>query len=105
VREVSSRCDVVLVAGSRNSSNSLRLVEVAQREGTTAYLVDDVSEIQLDWFAGVQTVGVSAGASAPPEMVDEIVYALAGLGELEIAEHTVTTENVNFGLPKEVREA
>ena len=105
VREVSSRCDVVLVAGSRNSSNSLRLVEVAQREGTTAYLVDDVSELELGWFAGAGTVGVSAGASAPPEMVDDIVHALSGLGELEIAEHTVTTENVNFGVPKEVREA
>lgn len=105
VREVASRCDLVLVAGSRNSSNSLRLVEVAQREGATAYLVDDVGEIELGWLAGVGTVGVSAGASAPPEMVDEIVHALSGLGELEIDEHTVTTENVNFGLPKEVREA
>lgn len=105
VREVAGRCDVVLVAGSANSSNSLRLVEVAMREGATAHLVDDVDEIQLGWLVGAGTVGVSAGASAPPETVDEIVHALSGLGELEIDEHTVTTENVNFGLPKEVREA
>lgn len=104
VREVASRCDVVLVAGSANSSNSLRLVEVAQRAGATAHLVDDIGEVELGWLAGAGTVGVSAGASAPPELVDEIVHALSGLGELEIDEHTVTTENVNFGLPKEVRE-
>src|SRR5699024_1449971 len=105
VREVAGHCDLVLVAGSRNSSNSLRLVEVAQREGVTARLVDDVDEIELGWLVGVGTVGVTAGASAPPEMVDEIVHALSGLGELVVTEHTVTTENVNFGLPKEVREA
>lgn len=104
VREVAGPADVVLVAGSQNSSNSLRLVEVARREGARAYLVDDASEIELDWLTGARTIAVSAGASAPPEVVDEIVHALSGLGELDITEHTVTTENVNFGLPKEVRD-
>src|SRR5699024_6968098 len=62
VREVAGHCDLVLVAGSRNSSNSLRLVEVAQREGVTARLVDDVDDIELGWLVGVGTVGVTAGA-------------------------------------------
>lgn len=103
IRDVARRAQVVIVAGSRNSSNSVRLVEVAERAGARAYLVDEAGQVELDWLAGVHTVGISAGASAPQEAVDEIVTALSGLGNLHIEEHTVTTEQVNFGLPKEVR--
>ncbi|PXY30065.1 4-hydroxy-3-methylbut-2-enyl diphosphate reductase [Prauserella coralliicola] len=103
VRVVARESDVVLVAGSGNSSNSRRLVEVAQREGAMAYLVDNVNEIDLDWLVGARTVGLSAGASAPTVLVDEIVDALAGLGAVETRERTTATETVNFSLPKEVR--
>ena len=95
--------ELVLVVGSANSSNSRRLVEVARREGARAYLVDDVGDVRVDWLAGVTTVGVSAGASAPPELVTELVTALGGLGRTHIHERTVTTETVRFTLPKEVR--
>jgi 4-hydroxy-3-methylbut-2-en-1-yl diphosphate reductase len=103
VRNVADDAELVLVVGSTNSSNSLRLVEVARRDGASAFLVDDVGEVDLAWLAGVTTIGVSAGASAPPELVTELVAALGGLGRLDIAERSVTTETVRFTLPKEVR--
>lgn len=103
VRVVARESDVVLVAGSANSSNSRRLVEVAQREGAQAHLVDNVHEIDIDWLAGARTVGLSAGASAPTVLVDEIVDALSGLGAVDVSERTTATETVNFSLPKEVR--
>jgi 4-hydroxy-3-methylbut-2-enyl diphosphate reductase len=103
VRNVADDAELVLVVGSTNSSNSLRLVEVARRDGASAFLVDDVGEVDLAWLAGVATIGVSAGASAPPELVTELVAALGGLGRLDIAERSVTTETVRFTLPKEVR--
>jgi 4-hydroxy-3-methylbut-2-enyl diphosphate reductase len=103
VRAVADDAELVLVVGSTNSSNSRRLVEVAVREGARAHLVDDVGEVQLDWLTGVRTVGVSAGASAPPELVAELVAALGGLGRLDMSERAVTTETVRFTLPKEVR--
>ncbi|MFG1953842.1 4-hydroxy-3-methylbut-2-enyl diphosphate reductase [Micromonospora sp. NPDC048830] len=104
VAEVAGRADVVLVLGSDNSSNSRRLVEVAERAGARAYLVDDVSRVDLRWLAGVTTIGVSAGASAPPALVDEVVAALGALGAREVSEHTTTVEDVAFTLPKEVRQ-
>jgi 4-hydroxy-3-methylbut-2-en-1-yl diphosphate reductase len=103
VRTIAARCDVVLVAGSANSSNSLRLVETAERAGAAAYLVDRAEDIQLGWLAGTSTVGITAGASAPPAIVDEIVAALGGLGAIETEEVAVATESVQFGLPKELR--
>ena len=103
VRAVACDAELVIVVGSTNSSNSRRLVEVARREGARAYLVDDVGEVELDWLAGVTTIGVSAGASAPPELVSELVAAIGGLGRLDITERSVTTETVRFTLPKEVR--
>ncbi|MGN6252236.1 MAG: 4-hydroxy-3-methylbut-2-enyl diphosphate reductase [Marmoricola sp.] len=102
VREVARRSELVLVVGSANSSNSLRLAEVAQAEGATAYLVDDVGEVDLAWLAGVTRVGVTAGASAPPHLVDDLVLALSGLGPVTAREHRVLTEDVQFGLPKEL---
>ena len=102
-RAVAAEADLVLVAGSANSSNSVRLVETAQRAGTTAYLIDGPSDIELSWLAGVSTIGLTAGASAPPEVVQDIITALRGLGTVEVSERVITTENIRFSLPKEVR--
>jgi 4-hydroxy-3-methylbut-2-enyl diphosphate reductase len=103
VRAVAAESDLVLVAGSANSSNSVRLVETARRAGTPAYLIDGPSDIELGWLAGVSTVGLTAGASAPPAVVEQIITALSGLGPVEVAERVITTENIRFSLPKEVR--
>lgn len=102
VRDVARDCDLVLVIGSTNSSNSLRLVEVAQRCGAAAYLVDDATDVDLSWLAGARRVGVTAGASAPPALVDRLVQTLSGLGGVTVTERTTTTENVAFTLPREV---
>src|SRR5512144_245586 len=102
VRAIAADSDVVLVVGSRNSSNSLRLAEVAERCGTPAYLVDDVGHVDLRWLHGAEAVGITAGASAPPHLVDGVIQALAGLGPLGVRETSVTTENVRFTMPKEV---
>ena len=104
VRAIAAESDLVLVAGSANSSNSLRLVETAERAGTKAYLVDGPEDIQLGWLAGVSTVGIAAGASAPPAIVGQIVAALGGLGEVQTKDVVVATESVQFGLPKELRQ-
>ena len=102
VRAIAREVDLVLVVGSPNSSNSVRLVEVAQREGVPAYLVDDVTEIDLRWLTGVARVGVTAGASAPPHLVDEIVHCLGGLGPVRATESRLIDEDVTFALPREV---
>ena len=104
VRAVAGRADLVLVAGSANSSNSLRLVETAERAGAPAYLVDGPEDIELGWLAGVRTIGVTAGASAPPAIVTQIITALSGLGAVQTREVAVATESVQFGLPKELRQ-
>jgi 4-hydroxy-3-methylbut-2-enyl diphosphate reductase len=103
VRAVAAEADLVLVAGSANSSNSLRLVETAERAGVPAYLIDGPGDIELGWLAGVSTIGLSAGASAPPAVVGDIVAALAGLGPVEVSERVTATESIRFSLPKEVR--
>jgi 4-hydroxy-3-methylbut-2-en-1-yl diphosphate reductase len=103
VKAIAEQCDLVLVAGSANSSNSRRLVETAERAGTPAYLVDGPEDIELSWLAGASAIGITAGASAPPAVVSQITDALAGLGQLDIIERTVVAESVQFGLPKEVR--
>jgi 4-hydroxy-3-methylbut-2-enyl diphosphate reductase len=102
VREIAASCDLVLVIGSTNSSNSRRLVEVARRAGTQAHLVEDVSEVQLGWLRGVRSVGITAGASAPPHLVDELVSALSALGPTDVHEVPAATESVTFTLPREV---
>jgi 4-hydroxy-3-methylbut-2-enyl diphosphate reductase len=104
VRAVAAESELVLVAGSANSSNSLRLVETAERAGTPAHLIDDAEDIELGWLVGVSTIGLTAGASAPPAVVDDIVAALGGLGPVEVTERVIATENIRFGLPKEVRQ-
>jgi 4-hydroxy-3-methylbut-2-en-1-yl diphosphate reductase len=103
IQAVAAESDLVLVAGSANSSNSVRLVETAERAGTPAHLIDGPSDIQLSWLDGVSTIGLTAGASAPPAVVDDIIAALAGLGPVEVTERVITTENIKFSLPKEVR--
>ena len=102
LREIASDCDLVLVVGSVNSSNSLRLVEVANRAGSTAYLVDDAGDVDLAWLRGVRRIGITAGASAPPRLVDELVAALSAMGATRIREHHSVDEDVRFGLPKEL---
>jgi 4-hydroxy-3-methylbut-2-enyl diphosphate reductase len=102
VRAIADDCDLMLVVGSANSSNSLRLVEVSQRAGCPAYLVDDASDVELDWLTGVRRIGITAGASAPPPLVDELVDALAGLGTIGLREHATVTEDIRFALPKEL---
>jgi 4-hydroxy-3-methylbut-2-enyl diphosphate reductase len=102
VRTIARECDLVLVVGSQNSSNSHRLVEVATAEGTPSHLVDDAAEVDLRWLAGARRVGITAGASAPPRLVDDLVRCLSGLGEVHVRETQVVDEDVRFTLPREV---
>jgi 4-hydroxy-3-methylbut-2-enyl diphosphate reductase len=103
VRAMAHRCDLMLVVGSANSSNTARLVEVAQREGCRAELIEDASEIHLSWFDDMQRIGLTAGASAPESLVTEIIDALMTLGPTTITEHRTTEETVQFSLPRQVR--
>jgi len=104
VRAIAAESDVVLVAGSANSSNSKRLVETAERAGTPAHLIDGPEDIELGWLAGASVVGLTAGASAPPAVVGQIIDALSGLGTVEVSERVVATESIRFGLPKELKQ-
>jgi 4-hydroxy-3-methylbut-2-enyl diphosphate reductase len=103
VRAIADDCDLLLVVGSQNSSNSQRLVEVAERAGCPAHLIDDERDIDLTWLARASTVGVTAGASAPSWIVDRVVASLGGLGPLDVRTRTVTAETVRFSLPEQVR--
>jgi 4-hydroxy-3-methylbut-2-enyl diphosphate reductase len=102
LKAVARETDLVLVVGSTNSSNSVRLVEVAQREGTPAYLVDDERDIDLAWLVGARRIGVTAGASAPERLVRRVIDEIAGLGPVHTEERTMTTESIQFNLPREV---
>jgi 4-hydroxy-3-methylbut-2-enyl diphosphate reductase len=102
VRAVAREADLVLVLGSANSSNSHRLAEVAAADGVPAYLVDDASTVDLHWLRGVRRIGVTAGASAPPQLVDELVRCLSGLGRVAVTEISVADEDIRFTLPREV---
>jgi 4-hydroxy-3-methylbut-2-enyl diphosphate reductase len=103
VRDVAARAQLVLVVGSRNSSNSVRLTEISQTSGTRAYLVDDVSEIDHAWLQGVDTVLVTAGASAPEHLVQEIVQTLVRRYGGEVQEVHVVEEDMHFELPITLR--
>jgi len=103
VRALATECDAILVVGSPNSSNSMRLVEVAERAGCPAHLVDGIGDVDPAWFAGVSTVGVTAGASAPERIVQNLVTSLTALGPLEVMENDGISENVRFGLPAELK--
>ncbi|MGY1708752.1 4-hydroxy-3-methylbut-2-enyl diphosphate reductase [Geodermatophilus sp. SYSU D00758] len=102
VRAVAAASDLVLVVGSGNSSNSRRLVEVAERAGCPAALVEDAGRVDLRRLAGARRVGITAGASAPPSLVDELVAGLSGLGPVTVREEHVVDEDVRFALPQEV---
>jgi 4-hydroxy-3-methylbut-2-enyl diphosphate reductase len=95
-------CDVLLVVGSANSSNSQRLVEVAEGKGTPAYLIDDASEVLPEWLNDAESVGITAGASAPAKLVDDLIETVRAFGPISIREHVVTTEDLTFTLPKGV---
>lgn len=97
--DVAAAADLVLVVGSDNSSNSRRLVEVAHRHGAAAHLVDEAGDIRPEWLRDVRVVGVTAGASAPPELVDGVVAALAGLGPISVTETGTVEESVTFTMP------
>jgi 4-hydroxy-3-methylbut-2-enyl diphosphate reductase len=105
VKQVASDADLLLVVGSENSSNSNRLVEVARNLGTNAHLIDSYKNIKADWLEGVETISLTAGASAPECLVEEVVKFLATNGFDNVQELEVMPENVRFGLPPEIVEA
>jgi len=101
VKALAEKSDLVLVVGSGNSSNSVRLVEVALRAGASqARLIDDARGIDWSWLDGVETVGVTAGASAPEALVEEVIDALAARFDVELSEGATARETVTFKLPK-----
>lgn len=103
VRELAKLSDLVLVVGSKNSSNSNRLAELASRMGIKSQLLDDPSDIQDDWFNDVKTIGITAGASAPEELVQSIISRLKEFGADTIEELQGLEENMFFEVPKELR--
>lgn len=103
VRALARDCDVILVVGSQNSSNSRRLVEVAQRAGCRALLIDEPTQIPPGLLRGARRVGLTAGASAPEDLVAQVISAIRGLGQVELGERSVATETVQFKLPAELR--
>ncbi|WP_414828008.1 4-hydroxy-3-methylbut-2-enyl diphosphate reductase [Alteromonas sp. H39] len=103
VRELANDCDILLVVGAQNSSNSNRLRELAEKVGATAYLIADANCIQPAWLEGVEHVGVTAGASAPEVLVKGVVDHLLSLGAVKATEREGRKENVEFAVPKELR--
>lgn len=99
VRAIAPDCDLVLVVGSRNSSNSVRLTEISKNVGTDAKLIDDLTEIDEAWFEGIETVLVTAGASAPDDLVNDLVLALIDRHGGEVEQRDIDRETVEFGLP------
>ncbi len=105
VRQLARECDLVLVIGSRNSSNSNRLVEVARDHGADAYLIDNELQVSEEWLEGKRTVGITSGASAPEELVQRLVDYFRARGTDDVSELEVVQEDVRFMLPKEIRKA
>lgn len=103
VKELSSHCELLLVVGSRNSSNSNRLRELAEKAGAPAYLIDGPDDIEPTWLASRTMIGVTAGASAPEVLVQQVIARLRELGATTVAERTGQEENVVFALPRELR--
>ncbi|WP_339011298.1 4-hydroxy-3-methylbut-2-enyl diphosphate reductase [Aeromonas popoffii] len=103
VREMAGLVDAMLVVGSRNSSNSNRLRELAEKVGSKAYLIDDASMIETGWLEGVERIGVTAGASAPDVLVQHVIARLRELGGNMVVEHPGREENVVFEVPPELR--
>jgi 4-hydroxy-3-methylbut-2-enyl diphosphate reductase len=103
VKQLAAECDLVLVVGSPNSSNSNRLRELAERMGAVAYLIDSAEDIRPAWLEGRQRIGVTAGASAPEVLVSEVIQGLQALGASPPVELAGRPENVTFSLPRELR--
>jgi 4-hydroxy-3-methylbut-2-en-1-yl diphosphate reductase len=104
VKQMAEQCELVLVIGSKNSSNSNRLVDVARDCGAQAHLIDHEGEVREEWLEGVHTVGISSGASAPEELVSRLVEFFRARGTEEISEFEVLREDVRFMLPKVIRQ-
>jgi 4-hydroxy-3-methylbut-2-enyl diphosphate reductase len=100
VKQIAAASEVLLVLGSANSSNSVRLAEVGRRAGAAAYLIDDAAGLDLAWLSGVGTVGVTAGASAPEVLVQGVIDRLAEVFEVEVREAGQARETVSFKLPR-----
>jgi 4-hydroxy-3-methylbut-2-en-1-yl diphosphate reductase len=105
VRQMAVECDLVLVIGSKNSSNSNRLVEVARDHGADSYLIDNERQVEEEWLEGKRVVGISSGASAPEELVQRLVEFFRERGTDDVSEFEVVQEDVRFMLPKEIRKA
>ena len=103
VRELAAKCDLVLVVGSVNSSNSNRLRELSEKEGCEAYLIDGAEFIKPEWLMGRKNIGVTAGASAPEVLVQGVINRLQSLGAGAVTELDGEPENIVFALPKELR--
>jgi 4-hydroxy-3-methylbut-2-en-1-yl diphosphate reductase len=104
VRQMAGRCDLVLVIGSRNSSNSNRLVDVARDHGAASYLIDNETEVQEEWLEGARVVGISSGASAPEQLVARLIKFFRDRGTEDVSDFEVLREDVRFMLPKVVRQ-
>jgi 4-hydroxy-3-methylbut-2-enyl diphosphate reductase len=104
VKQLARECDLVLVIGSTNSSNSNRLVEVAREHGAASHLIDNHTQVREEWLAGVETVGITSGASAPEELVERLVESFRERGVEDVSELRVVDEDVRFMLPKKIRE-
>ena len=104
VRDLCKVADLILVVGSENSSNSSRLRDLGADEGLPSYLVADGSAIDPAWFEGVERVGLTAGASAPDELVESVIAALRKLGPVEVTQLSGVVESLEFGLPRELRD-
>jgi 4-hydroxy-3-methylbut-2-en-1-yl diphosphate reductase len=104
VKQLARECELVLVIGSENSSNSNRLVEVAREHGAASHLIDNHLQVEEQWLEGVHTVGITSGASAPEELVERLVQLFRDRGADEISELRTVDEDVRFMLPKEIRE-
>jgi 4-hydroxy-3-methylbut-2-enyl diphosphate reductase len=105
VKQMATRCDLVLVIGSRNSSNSNRLVQVAEEHGAESHLIDNETQVDPAWLEGKKVVGISSGASAPEELVQRLVAFFTDLGVRDVSEFEVMKEDVRFMLPKTIRQA
>jgi 4-hydroxy-3-methylbut-2-en-1-yl diphosphate reductase len=105
VKQLATECDLVLVIGSTNSSNSNRLVEVAREHGAASWLIDNHTQVRDEWLEGVETVGITSGASAPEELVERLVDLFRERGADDIGELRTVHEDVRFMLPKEIRPA
>jgi 4-hydroxy-3-methylbut-2-enyl diphosphate reductase len=105
VKQLAPLCDLVLVIGSRNSSNSNRLVEVAREHGADSHLIDNEVQVEEGWLEGVRTLGITSGASAPEELVQRLVDFFRELGTTDVEEFQVVQEDVRFMLPKAIRQA